>query len=116
MIQDMPNCALVQGYTTQSWTLGADATAHMVCRLISQMEKKGQTSAVPRIPKKDMVVASTKPGIMGLTPNYLVLAKPRLPKQSDEAPWAPRGNYISDLWFAKFGDVRPGLQFVTAPI
>ena len=49
MLQDLPNMAAVIGYTNTSWTLGADATALLVCRLLKTMTTKGVTSAVPRV-------------------------------------------------------------------
>ena len=55
MLQDLPNMAAVIGYTNTSWTLGADATALLVCRLLKTMTTKGLTSAVPRVEDtKDM--------------------------------------------------------------
>jgi hypothetical protein len=113
MIQDIPNCVLVQGYSKASWTLGADATAHTVCRLIKHLDHHKMSSATPRIPKEGMVEVSKAPGIMGLTSTYIVTGKHRVPKQSDSAPWKARGDYLQDMWVAKYGNLRPGLQFTS---
>lgn len=51
-------------------------------------------------------------GLMGLTSTYIRMAKGRLPKHGSRNPWRPRGDYLGDLWFAKWGDLRPGLSFV----
>ncbi|QDS75595.1 hypothetical protein FKW77_006326 [Venturia effusa] len=112
MIQDVPNLMLVQGYTTASWTLGADATAHMACRMLKHFQKNRFSSAVPRVPRPEAIEQSKEAGLMGLTSTYITMAKDRLPKQGVKDPWRPRGDYLRDLWFAKYGDLRPGLSFV----
>jgi cation diffusion facilitator CzcD-associated flavoprotein CzcO len=116
MIQDMPNLAIVQGYTKASWTLGADATAHLVVRMIKHMDRKGMTSATPRVaPGRDMVRVTRSPGIMGLTSTYIMDAMHRLPKTSDEGPWKARGNFVWDLFEAKyFASMTESMQFVKA--
>jgi len=112
MVQDVPNLALVQGYTKASWTLGADATAHMVVRMFKHLERNKLTSATPRIPKVDMVAITSAPGVMGLTSNYILTALHRLPKTSDIAPWKARGNYLKDIFDAKYSAIGKGIQFV----
>ncbi|KFY17254.1 hypothetical protein V491_05056, partial [Pseudogymnoascus sp. VKM F-3775] len=49
MIQDLPNMAFPVGYLHSSWTLGADATAKMICRLIKHMQSKQVSAAIPRL-------------------------------------------------------------------
>ncbi len=39
MLRDVPNMALVFGYTNSSWTLKADLVCEYVCRLLNHMEK-----------------------------------------------------------------------------
>ena len=41
MIEDVPNFAMVFGYTNSSWTLKADLISEYVCRLINHMDKQG---------------------------------------------------------------------------
>ena len=48
MIEDVPNAAYVMGYVDASWTLGADATAQLVCRMFKQMKKESVVEVVPR--------------------------------------------------------------------
>lgn len=112
MIQDVPNLMLVQGYTTASWTLGADATAHMACRMLKHFQKNKLSSATPRVVKEEAIEQSGEKGIMGLTSTYIQMAKGRLPKNGLKDPWKARRDYLRDLWFAKFGDLKPGLSFV----
>lgn len=108
MLQDIPNMATVIGYTNASWTLGADATALLVCRLLKHMKGRGITSAVPRVhdPRNMKSVPA-----LNLTSTYVVRGQGELPKTGDRAPWLPRSSYFADLWGARFGSVTQGLQF-----
>ena len=108
MLQDLPNLATVIGYTNASWTLGADATALLFCRLMKYMRSKGFTSAVPRL--DDASNVKSVPAL-NLTSTYVVRGMGALPRAGDRAPWRPRDSYISDLWTAKFGDITRELQF-----
>ncbi len=45
MYSDMPNFAVVSGYTNASWTLKADLVCEYVCRLLNHMEQNGCASA-----------------------------------------------------------------------
>lgn len=108
MLQDVPNLAYVIGYTNASWTLGADATAQLVTRLIKHMRAKGITSAVPRIESPE----DLKPmPVLNLSSTYLHKAEGALPKAGDKGPWVARKSYFTDIWNAKFGDIKTGLQF-----
>ncbi|KAF2672498.1 putative flavin-binding monooxygenase [Microthyrium microscopicum] len=111
MVQDMPNAALVLGYTKASWTLGADATASLVVRMIKHLDRNGLDSATPRMAKKDVVRITSAPGVMGLTSTYILRALHRLPKTSDQKPWKARGNYLEDNWDAQYGSLTTGMQF-----
>ncbi|KAL0259092.1 hypothetical protein SLS55_006597 [Diplodia seriata] len=108
MMQDVPNVAFVIGYTNASWTLGADATAQLVTRLIGHMRAKGITSAVPRIESPE----DLKPmPVLNLSSTYIHKAEGVLPKAGDKGPWVARKSYFTDIWNAKFGDIQTGLQF-----
>lgn len=108
MLQDLPNAAFVIGYTNASWTLGADATALLVTRLLKHMDKTGMTSAVPHI---DDVSGMKVLPTLNLNSTYISKAKGVLPKASDVGPWRARSNYFADYWGAKWGDINTGLQF-----
>jgi cation diffusion facilitator CzcD-associated flavoprotein CzcO len=122
MVQDLPNAAIVMGYTKASWTLGADATAHMVVRIIRHLDRNGFDSATPRRPRLLLPPApagshlqTLAPGVMGLTSTYIMSAIHRLPKTTDEEPWKQRGNYMKDIWDAKYSSINKGMQFVKSP-
>jgi cation diffusion facilitator CzcD-associated flavoprotein CzcO len=107
MIQDLPNTAFIIGYTNASWTLGADATAQFIARLLNYMKKNGITAAVPRL--EDQSAIKRMP-ILNLNSTYLKRAMDSMPKAGDKAPWRPRASYFSDLWQARFGNITTGLQ------
>lgn len=106
MIEDLPNMAAVIGYTNASWTLGADATAQHICRLLKYMQKNGLTSAVPRCREEGMEVVP----VLDLNSTYVERGKGSLPKAGGRGPWRPRRAYWRDMWEAKFGSFR-GLVF-----
>ncbi|KAE8449321.1 hypothetical protein EG329_008222 [Mollisiaceae sp. DMI_Dod_QoI] len=111
MLQDVPNAAIILGYTNASWTLGADATARLICKLLKQMDRNGQTSAVPRVPKG---MAMKDEPVLNLSSTYIEKAKGQLPKASNVAPWQPRSNYFTDYWVATYGSLSKGLEFTKA--
>ncbi|KAL1961040.1 hypothetical protein VTO42DRAFT_4928 [Malbranchea cinnamomea] len=109
LLQDLPNAAFVLGYANASWTLGADATARFVCRLIKTMQRRDAVAVVPRLPDG----ASLQPrSLMPLSSTYLTTASSAVPKAGDRGPWKPRDNYISDNWFAEHGRIDDDLEFV----
>ena len=109
MLQDLPNCAFVIGYTNASWTLGADAAAQHFCRIVRTMEAKGKGIVVPRVQEGESM---TEAPVLNLNSTYVKRAEKELPKVSDRAPWLPRQNYFTDLWDAKYGDLGSALEFV----
>ncbi|KAI9700950.1 MAG: hypothetical protein M1820_006595 [Bogoriella megaspora] len=108
MLQDLPNLSFVIGYTNASWTLGADATALLVCRLIKYMRANGITSAAPRLEDEEEL---QKRPVLNLNSTYVEAAKGDMPHAGDKGPWRARDNYFVDWWQAKFGDIKTGLQF-----
>jgi cation diffusion facilitator CzcD-associated flavoprotein CzcO len=111
MLQDLPNAAVVIGYTNASWTLGADATAQLVCRLMKYMESKRLTSAVPRVKNGEKLKAQP---VLNLNSTYIEKAKGQLPKAGDSGPWQPRANYLTDHWVASHGNLTTGLDFTAS--
>jgi cation diffusion facilitator CzcD-associated flavoprotein CzcO len=108
MLQDLPNAAFVIGYTNASWTLGADATAQLVCRLLKRMDSLNVTSAVPRLPDGKKIKPTP---VLNLSSTYIEKGKGQLPKAGNAAPWLPRVNYLSDYWTSNYGDVTKDLEF-----
>ncbi|KAK8065444.1 hypothetical protein PG997_012191 [Apiospora hydei] len=52
MLTNLPNAGSVTGYTTSSWTLGADATVRLILRVYKHMKRIGATSVVPVFEKR----------------------------------------------------------------
>ncbi|OJD23375.1 hypothetical protein ACJ73_05272 [Blastomyces percursus] len=113
MVQDIPNASFVIGYANASWTLGADATAHFIMRLLKHMEKQGLVAAVPRLDAKE---ASTLEGrrLLSLSSTYVARAENAMPKAANRRPWLPRGDYLGDYWFARYGRIEESLETVGA--
>ncbi|KIW14507.1 hypothetical protein PV08_07291 [Exophiala spinifera] len=108
MLQDVPNAVLIMGYTMASWTLGADATAFLLCRLLKGMRKHGLSSIVPRMPDTETPKAHP---LMDLTSTYVQAATKDLPKTGEFGPWRRRANYFKDYLRVNYGDVSQGLEF-----
>ena len=47
MFSNVPNLIATFGYTTASWTLGADLTSEYACKLINTMDSKGMDYFYP---------------------------------------------------------------------
>ncbi|KAH5044729.1 hypothetical protein HBI75_022790 [Parastagonospora nodorum] len=109
MLHDLPNASLVLGYTNASWTLGADATAQTICRLLNEMEKKGAGAVVPRVANADEMKALP---VLDLNSTYIKKGEGILPKTGDSGPWKPRSNYFNDIREAKWGSIHNGLEYV----
>lgn len=82
MLQDLPDTATVIGYTNASWTLGADATALLVCRLLKRMTAKRLTSTVPRVDDTKTMKSVPAPNFSS---TYIVRGAKDLPKTGDMA-------------------------------
>jgi cation diffusion facilitator CzcD-associated flavoprotein CzcO len=109
MLHDLPNATLVLGYTNASWTLGADATAQTLCRLINEMHRTGTGAVVPRVPNPDKM----KPmPVLDLNSTYIKKGKGVLPKTGDSGPWRARTNYFTDIREAKWGSIHNGLEYI----
>lgn len=108
MLEDVPNAAIVIGYTNASWTLGADATAQFVTRLLNKMTKEGTTQATPTF---DETSAMNDQSVFNLNSTYVVKAKGSMPKAGDRAPWLPRSHYIRDMWESLYGDINKDMIF-----
>lgn len=110
MLEGVPNMAMYMGYTNASWTLGADASARLVVRILKEIHRRGAKCVIPTVDKDAETLQETP--MLGLKSNYInaALARGAMPKCATTGPWQPRKSYFLDSWFAKFGDSR-GLAF-----
>lgn len=113
MLEDVPNHVFVIGYTNASWTLGADATAHFLVRLLKYMKSKNLISVTPHLSAEEKKRVQTVP-FMNLTSTYVEKSKSVLPKAGDRGPWVRRYNYLVDMWLAKYSGITDHLNLVKA--
>jgi len=97
--------AYVFGYANASWTLGAEATSSYLVRLWRAMDAKGVRSVTPQPENLNM----KRHVAVNLNSTYLQNAMKVFPRFGTGI-WAPRTNYLVDLWKATMGDVFRGLQ------
>ncbi|KAI3571635.1 monooxygenase flavin-binding family protein-like protein [Fusarium oxysporum f. sp. albedinis] len=107
MVEGIPNAVVMIGYTNASWTLGADVNATVMVRIMKRMDAKGATSVTPTASEQ---LADTP--LLNLNSTYLNRVQKDLPKAGNRGPWKPRIDYWKDVWTAKFGSLRDGLQYV----
>jgi monooxygenase len=94
LLQDIPNLAVVFGYTNAPWTLRADLTAAYLCRLLSHMDATGQSVVVAHDTDDCRIDAS----IMGsLSSGYVQRDNTMLPRQGSRYPWQVSHHYGRDI-------------------
>jgi len=93
MLQDVPNCGLFVGYTNASWTLGADASAQHLCRILKRMRDQGNGAVVPRLEHPEAL--KTLP-LLNLNSTYLKRAEGRCPRRGTRRRGG-RGRIISRI-------------------
>jgi hypothetical protein len=137
MIQDVPNAAVVIGYTNASWTLGSDTAALLICRILKRMESLNLTSATPSLGRTSSPssngyitggeekmkvngnIEARDPAwdgmkemkLLDLNSTYVEKAKGILPKTGDRGPWQPRSSYFADAWGSVFGNITRGVRY-----
>ena len=102
MYSDVPNMAVVMGYTNASWTLKCDLTCEYVCRLINHMDRHGYAEATPR--RNDPTVVE-EPWV-NFSSGYIQRSISKMPKQGSKAPWRLNQNYVKDLLALRFGSLK----------
>jgi cation diffusion facilitator CzcD-associated flavoprotein CzcO len=109
MFQNLPNLAMVFGYTNASWTLKADITCEYICRLIRHMDKTGVRQCMPV--NSDPDIAPT--AFLDMQSGYIQRAKDKLPQQGTKAPWKLRQNYAVDLATLRYSGLEDGVMTFT---
>ena len=106
MLTGIPNFAVCIGYTNASWTLRADLTHRLVCKVLNHLERNHQAAAVPR-PRQELV---ERP-LLDLSSGYVQRAIAEFPRQGDRGPWRVRQNYLLDSLTTMRRDLRRSLDF-----
>ena len=102
MYSDVPNLAVVSGYTNASWTLKADLVCEYVCRLLNHMQKNGLRQCTPR---NDDPTMPRLPWV-DFSSGYIQRAIDKFPKQGSRRPWRLHQNYARDLMSLRYGSLR----------
>lgn len=91
MLTGAPNFAVCVGYTNASWTLRADLTSRLVCKVLAHMDRRGYSAVVPE-PRSHL---NERP-LLDLSSGYIQRSIAEFPRQGDRSPWRVRQNYILD--------------------
>lgn len=92
MVSGLPNFAFCIGYTRLSWTLRADLSSRLVCKVLNWMKTSNLAAVVPVA--DDSMEALP---LFGLTSGYVQRGVGAFPKQSDHDPWRMQQNYVFDV-------------------
>jgi hypothetical protein len=111
MLRDLPNAAVVLGYTNASWTLKADLSSEYYCRLINHMDATGMRQCTPRDTARQVKDAP----FLDLASGYIKRAADKIPSQGDRAPWKLYQNYLLDLALLRYGKVADGYLAFSSP-
>jgi cation diffusion facilitator CzcD-associated flavoprotein CzcO len=106
MLTELPNFAVCIGYTNASWTLRADLTHRLVCKVLNHLARNQQAAAVPR-PRHQL---QERP-LLDLSSGYVQRAIADFPRQGDRGPWRVRQNYLLDSLTTMRRDLRGSLDF-----
>lgn len=110
MVETVPNLCFIIGYTTGTWTPGADAHFKTVLSVMKEMRKKGATSATPTLDPKTREELPKLPALPNSS-GYLVNARDRLPMSSGKYPWVTGLTYFFDAWYNLTGNPRDGMVY-----
>ncbi|GAA5070668.1 flavin-containing monooxygenase [Nocardia iowensis] len=91
MITGLPNFAVCVGYTNASWTLRADLSSRLVCKILNHMDRRGYAAVVPK-PDGNL----TEQPLLDLASGYIQRSIAEFPRQGDRHPWKVRQNYLLD--------------------
>ena len=108
MFENIPNMAMVFGYTNSSWTLKADLISDYVCRLLKHMDNKGVRQVIPRNHNPDI----KRLPFIDMSSGYIQRVKDQIPQQGDAKPWKLYQNYFLDMTSLKLANLDdPSLEY-----
>lgn len=109
MMENVPNFAMVFGYTNSSWTLKADLIGSYVARVLKHMDDKGVRQVTPRNHKADI---KKQPFINNMSSGYIQRVIDQIPQQGDSNPWLVWHNYFVDMGLFKLANLDdPALEY-----
>ncbi|KFA64444.1 hypothetical protein S40285_01066 [Stachybotrys chlorohalonatus IBT 40285] len=108
MLDSVPNMVFVMGYSTSTWTPGADATTRLALRVVQHMERRGATSVTPTMQRREQAPRRLA---VDATSSYFVKAADRMPKVTGSGPWYGRVSLAKDWWALWFASMEDGLVY-----
>ncbi|OQU98453.1 hypothetical protein CLAIMM_04239 isoform 2 [Cladophialophora immunda] len=99
LLEGLPNLMFAFGYVDASWTMGAEATAQLACRLLAQMKKRNFRMIVPRQSDKEKAKTKVLP-FWRLNSTYVREGNADMPRAGDRGPWRRRSYYWKDIMTA----------------
>jgi monooxygenase len=111
MLSDVPNMAVVIGYTNASWTLKCDLTCEYICRLLNHMEEHGYRQCTPR--NRDPSLPTLP--FVDLKSGYVLRSLDQFPKQGLTAPWRLYQNYVRDIFMLRYGPLEDEAMELRSP-
>ncbi|MFI2282508.1 flavin-containing monooxygenase [Nocardia beijingensis] len=91
MLTGVPNFAVCIGYTNASWTLRADLTSRLVCKVLNHMDRRDYAAVVPE-PRGTL----EEHPLLDLASGYIQRSIGDFPRQGGRHPWKVRQNYLLD--------------------
>ena len=91
MVTGLPNFAVCMGYTNASWTLRADLSNRLVCKVLNHMDAHDYASVVPRPDRRLEELP-----LLDLKSGYVQRSIADFPRQGHVGPWKVRQNYLLD--------------------
>jgi len=102
LLSDVPNFAVILGYTNASWTLKADLAAEYICKHINYMEENGYKKSMPSYTDEPVRI----PIMSDLKAGYIKRVEEKLPSTSNKHPWNAANNYLKDIKVLRKGEVK----------
>ncbi|WP_227429002.1 flavin-containing monooxygenase [Psychrobacter sp. I-STPA6b] len=97
MIGDVPNMAILFGYTNASWTLKIDMACQYILRLLTYMQRRRYVVVTPKTQiNGERVLTQPETVMANISAGYIQRAQAELPKQGDRHPWQVRNSYLKD--------------------
>ena len=112
MLDGVPNFCFAVGYTNSSWTLKVGLLCRYFCRLLTELDARGETVCVAERPKGE---TGRRP-LLEFGAGYVRRSLHELPRQGAAAPWEMTFSYLSDERLLTRGPViDPAMRLTPAP-
>ena len=111
MITGLPNFAVCIGYTNASWTLRADLTHRLVCKVLNHLRRS--TTRWPPCRGRDEELQQRP--LLDLSSGYIQRVDADFPRQGDRGAWRVRQNYLIDSLTTLRRDLDASMEFTPRP-